>query len=463
MNGRGRVSTSVVISLLVEVLNKLAPLIVIRHATQVLGAGAFGVSQFALSVIEVSIPFVTFGYHYVGATELHKLKDDKAAATKLIANLTALKFFHALLASGIILTLLAFRPDWGEYRWVLIATVPFLFLSALDRTYLNIAFQRMTNLALWNGAFKLVSLVTIVLFVRSATDSTLYAVATLMASAGVSLVSIIQTRRSFAVLSFDTSSWPSIFKRALPFAAVLVIYPLFERFDVFFAEAYGGADALGVYVAPWRLVASLTHFFMVVASVFLSEAVASESNEFLTRNTENALILCLSLTLPALVGIGFVGRDVLAFMFGADFVGMYHTMLWQTSSILMQSIVVIFGMQVLLLNGMRKKLLASLIVGVLVGLAFAWSLARARGIDGIAPAAFIGRFVATGLISYFALRKLENLRLQRFFGVGVSTAVMALALELGRRLGLNWMIQIGMGSAVFGASFYGFYRSLLKR
>src|SRR5689334_15449454 len=110
-----RLSIAVLSGLTVETLNRLAPLIVMYVAQKRLGMQGFGYALFGVSVIEIIIPFITFGYNHYGMIKLGELQDNQREARTLISNIFYLRFLHFVLSSIFLLTFFYLTPHYRPY------------------------------------------------------------------------------------------------------------------------------------------------------------------------------------------------------------------------------------------------------------------------------------------------------------------------------------------------------------
>ena len=58
-----RLSLAIFLTVIMELCNKLYPLLLFGLVIRRIGYEAFGQAQFGISLVELAVPLVTFGYH----------------------------------------------------------------------------------------------------------------------------------------------------------------------------------------------------------------------------------------------------------------------------------------------------------------------------------------------------------------------------------------------------------------
>lgn len=441
---RKRILGALLLGFFAEIINKIVPLITLSVAQKRLGLGGLGSALFSLSILEVTVPLIVFGYTYLGAMRLPRMLHDKAAQGQLVSQVIALRLLHACLAASGLLLASYVIDSWQEHRPILFALLPFLFVAAIDLTFFNFGSQQMGRLSIWVGLFKLISLVGVLGFVRGPDDADVFAVLMLAANGAVSIASALWIMPH---LSFQRIRWRECFKllsQATGYALVVFLYPLFERFDVLVVEKTLSPELLGSYTAPWRLVMSLVPMFMVIAHTFLSENLAEKNQEGVARGAHQALYLSLMLTVPVVFASPFVSPDILAFVFEDSLRSSASLFTIFSASILAEVFVCILGMQILLLSGDLRYLAMALFVGIFLGSGLAFMAQEAYGAVGCALAALVGRVITVALIALRITSILKTLPWSDYLAIPLSACAMGAVLSvLPSHWHFVWHIALG--------------------
>jgi O-antigen/teichoic acid export membrane protein len=422
---RKRILGALLLGFLAEIINKIAPLITLSVAQKRLGLGGLGSALFSLSILEVTIPLIVFGYTYFGALRLPRIIHDKAEQSRLLSQIIMLRVLHAVVAMLGLLLASSMIDSWQEHRPILLKLLPFLLVAAFDLTFFNFGSQQMGRLSLWVGLFKLLSLFGVLALVRGPDDADMFAILMLAANGAVSVASAIWILPHVGFRFVRWSECPKLLKQASGYALVVFLYPLFERFDILVVERILSPELLGSYTAPWRLVMSLVPLFMVIAHTFLSENLAEKDQAGIARGAHQALFLSLILTVPVVVASPFVAADILTLVFDESLRASASLFTVFSASVLAEVFVCILGMQILLLRGELKYLAMSLSIGIISGMGLTWLLQGAYGPLGGAAAALVGRTATVMLVALRIVPILKSLPWRDYFAIPVSALIMA--------------------------------------
>ncbi len=443
-----RVAVALLFGFLAEVINKICPLITLSVAQKRLGLGSLGSALFGISVLEITLPLVMFGYTYYGAMQLPKLDGNRNAQSRLVSQIILLRLGHATLTAFGLFLAANIIDSWSHHRTLIYLLLPFLFVSAFDMTFFNFGQQRMARLSIWVGAFKLFNLIAVLLLVKTPDDGTLFALLMLGANAGVSLASAIWVLPTIGLTLVNAEECWNLLKKASGLALAVFLYPLFERFDILVVEKIQNPELLGAYMAPWRLVMSLVPVFMVIATTFLSENIAAKDQKAVERGSHYALFLSLILTFPILVAAPLLGGDILTFVFDESLRPSASLFTVFCASILAEVFVCILGMQILLLRHDLRWLAMSMGMGILVGSVAAYSLQSQYGAMGTGLGALLGRILTVAIIGYRIPFIIRSLPWRDYLAIPLSALVMAASLLA---LPIHWhvVLKVMLGGCVY--------------
>lgn len=390
-----RVFWSIFAGIFVEIFNKISPLIMLALAQRRLGVVSFGQAQFGISLIEMVLPWIVFGYTYQGAIEFSQRKHDALASSRLVANILTLRLIHALLAAFVLLILVFFRSSWEEQRLIILTLIPIVLVSALEMTYINFGSQKMVRLSVWVGTFKALTVIGVYFLVHEPSDAPIYALLTLIGGSLVSVASFIWVKKTIGIGSPDFKSMTKLFRKALVYAGVVLLFPLFERLDILLVESLAEPQELGIYAGPWRLALSLIPFFVVISNTFISEALAIKNIDDFRKNTFFAFFLCFASGLPIAFAVPFVGPDILELIFDSQFREYNLLFTIFCFSVVLEIFALIFGLQVLMLRGRSRQLAISLAFAICMGVIAGYLGMQIAGIYGLALGILLSRLIFT--------------------------------------------------------------------
>lgn len=455
-----RMISTIVAGFVVEIANKIFPLLTLRFAEERLGLGPFGFAQFCIALVDFFVPFVTFGYHTYGTLLIGARQGDAGFVGGLVRRLAKIKLLHAGIAFIALEAVVWLIPTYAPYRTAATVLGLYLFTSALDMTYVWVGTQRMLQLSILSVIAKTIGLAAVLTLVRDPNDALFYAGVTLAANGIISLVTLVGTLRRYPRTQEDTS-FRALLRASAPYGVTIAFVVLNERFDMFAVEALLGLTAAGLYAGALRLMKSLQPFVYTLSNIFFSEMVAVRDEESLQTHVKWSLAAMLAITCPLAVGSWFVGGDLLVFVMGEHYREAGLTFALLATSLFVDGLIYVFGHQVLVVKGRPRYLNWGLFMGGVLGVSSTMVLAPAHGIAGIATAILIAKGTTAIWVMVAAHPLVKRFPVREAARVGIATVSMGVALWVLRDA--HWVTRFLGGGALYALALVLFFRDLVDR
>ncbi len=449
-----------------EAVNKVAPLLTMHFAASRLGAEGFGVSQFALWLLEWGIILVAFGYPQaipVALRHAQSPQEKKELAGALVLN----RLVHAACAVLVTWVIVRSNPDYSVY-WPAIASSLFiLLLSAFDMSGVLIAVQRVGTYSLMMIAARMASLAAVWKLIQSSSDAGLYVLITNGANG------LICAGSFFLAWKFLGLSLPSLaqmrktFRLSVPFAISVCALVFVERFDLYLIERSMGPLGAGWYSGPSKLMQSVIPLIASVSTVFYSEMVGIHDPSSLKRHLRFSLLSVMLFIMPLIVGTWFTGEKILNLIFGVGFESQGLTLSILVLNSLAHAVILVIGFQTLGLRHRMRPVYSALFIGLLAGVILGPTLVENSDYAGAAIASVLSRSIAAGIILYIA-RNVGLIRFREFGGplvqAGLPALAMGVVLTLAERAGAESLAALlGLGTASYVVFFLAFNRRDAKK
>jgi PST family polysaccharide transporter len=427
-----RLSLTLASGITLDLANKLIPIYLLHYAQSRLGLEAFGFAQFAISLIEIMIPFVIMGYNQYGTLEVGRLRESPFKLRSLLTHLSLIKFVNAIVVSGLFLTACYLTPRYSPYmRTVTLLSVSLL-LSSIDTLWMQYGIQKVALINLFNIIGKIVSLVSIVLFVSSPEDSTAYAFLTLLANMTTTVLSLAYSFYHYPPVKPRWDEIRRLMKSSQKYALIVMGLILFERIDMLITEHYFSTTGAGLYSGPMRINHSFMQFLHTIGAAFFAELLAVRDRKLFSRHIELATWSLMTVIAPIICGTWFVSQDILVFIFDEKFAVMDSSLWILLVSSLLHIFIVLFGTQVLLIHGQVKQVIVYMFIGITALVLSAQLFCPSLGLPGVAVAVLIGKAVTLSLILIRLKPYLERYPVREFVQATVPALLMMvylLALE----------------------------------
>jgi O-antigen/teichoic acid export membrane protein len=459
VQGSKRLSFTILVGVVVEILNKIVPLVVLSYVQKKLGVTAFGGAQFGIAIIEMAIPLVVFGYYHLGLVELSK-KPSNSAIGHLISNLSALKLIHALLV-GIGLAFMSLQVEsYSGYFWLLIASSIALFFSGIDNVWLFIGTQKMAFVSFLIGLGRILSLVLILTFVQSEQDQIKFAIFYFLANGFVSATTAILAYRRYKLPLPDFFSMRQIISKAKHFALVPIMMVFIDRIDLIVVERLWGSAGAGLYAGPLRLSHSLFQVLTAIANAFLSEVIAINDRKKFSKHIHAGVWILAAVLVPMICGIWFVSGDLLSLIFDDSYRSVGPVLGIMIAGLLFNVTILVYGQQVLLLRG-EERFFSLCLIGVVISiLAMSSSLSEFWGLTGIAAGMLAAKFIGATFIVRRALAYIDGFPWRSILSSIIPGIIMTLALLL---IDLDQLAaKLAAGAIIYALFFVIFNYKMIK-
>jgi O-antigen/teichoic acid export membrane protein len=458
---RRRLSITVAIGLTVEVLNKIIPLAAIHIAQERIGIEGFGFAQFGISVYEILIPFITFGYNYFGIIEMGRNQDAGSRIKSLISRIIAAKLAHALIIFVLLFSVVGSVEHYRPYGVLLLVNSFVLLFSATDLMWVLIGIQRMMWVSIITGVGRFLGLILIYWLVQSPNDSVLYAALSLGSNGLISIASTVIGIRMFGLGRFNLGGIRSMLVKSFPYAMVLALILFYDRVDIILSEILFDLKSVGVYSGSARISLGITQIAYVIITIFFSEAVIVKDRDRLTRHLELGMWSLLGVALPAAVGSWFCNSQLLTFVLGPAFSEAGSLLSFQLTASVFGLIASVLCFQVLMIREKESHAAAILAVGLVVGTATALFLSRPLGLIGVALGMVAGKALMALLAAVASRPMIDRYPFRYSARVIIPVALMAVVLAA---VGLQGALgTIALGGLTYAAALYLFNRALLTQ
>jgi len=461
-----RIAWTMLAALASETVNKVAPLLTMHFAASRLGAAGFGVSQFALWLLEWGIILVAFGYPQAIPVALRRAEspqEKKELAGALVLN----RLVQAACAILAVWVIVRSNPDYGVY-WPAVASSLFiLLLSAFDMSGVLIAVQRVGSYSMVMVGAKLASLVAVWMLIQSNSDASLYVLITNGANGLICVGSFLLAWHFMGLSMPSLTQMRKMFRLSLPFAISVFALVLVERFDLYLIERSMGPVGAGWYSGPMKLMQSIIPLIASVSTVFYSEMVGIHDADSMKKHLKFSLLSVMLFIMPLIVGTWFTGAEILKLIFGAGFENQGHTLSILVLNSLAHAVILMIGFQTLGLRHRMRPVYSALFLGLLAGVIFGPTLVENFGYAGAAAASVISRWLAAGIILLIA-RNVGLVGFREFsrplLQAGLPALAMGVVLALAEQAGAKSLgTLLGLGAASYIAFFLAINRSDAKK
>jgi len=289
-----------------------------------LGAINLGYISVSLALVELFNIITDFG---LGIIATRQVSQDKSQAARYISNTLTLKLLLSIAASILVLIGLKFMSYNGEVRTIVYILIPSIFLNSLFSSFVYIfrAFENMQHESFVSLAstFFYVLLGSLAMYLKL---NVYYIAALTSICAFINLLSavILYLKNYGGIgLSFEIDFLKSLFKTSLPIGIGIILAMALSRLDVILLSYFKGAEAVGLYSAPYRLVATFLFVpYYLATSMFPAISDWKNQNRIgdLKNVVEEILRISMVLIIPVAVFVCWFSDKIIFILYGSQFI-----------------------------------------------------------------------------------------------------------------------------------------------
>lgn len=401
-----------IMNLILTGSNFLFPLITFPYVSRVLQPEGTGKVAFAISFVTYFVMFASFGVANYGIRAIAQARDDKdnlSKATQEILFINIIMIFISYILWGVSL----FFSDklWQERELLNIVSL-LIFFTIIGVEWFYKGIEQYQYITIRTIIFKLIALVATFVFINSREDYILFAIITVFATVGSSIINLINLRKYIS------------FKLYADYELLKHIKPMTLLFLTSFATAvYTNTDAtmlgfmktdidVGYYNAAIRIkaillsiVTSLGVVLLPRLSYYIQHNMIAEFNLALNKSVNFIMLIAL----PISIFFILFAKEIILVLAGNAYLEAILPLQIVMLTILFVGITNILGIQILLPLKRDGALLISVVCGAVADVFFNLFLIPELGATGAAISTTVAEFCVLAIQCVFVKNYLKVL------------------------------------------------------
>ena len=349
-----------------RLINMLFPLMTSMYVSHILMASGVGRVSTAQNIVQYFVLLAPLGLTTYGTREIAKVRDSRERTEKLFTELFTINFCSTLIWAivyyGMIITMDHFAAERHLY---LVAGLPIVF------NFINIEWFYQGNedyvyIALRNAVVKMLSLIAVVSFVRTADDYVMYALIYTLGIAGNYIFNITNAVKKGIRLRFSGIKIPQHLKPVLILLCSNIAIELYTLLDTTMLGLWCTEEVVGYYTNSVKLVKIVVSLISSIGGVLLprlsyykEQNMVKRCDSLISKVTK----IMLFFSIPCGIGVMILAEPIVLVMFGETFIPTIGTTRIATILIYVLGFSNLFGTQVLLTFNQEKKLLLCTCMG----------------------------------------------------------------------------------------------------
>ncbi len=382
-------------NVLYQVLVILLPIITTPYLSRVLGVKNIGIYGYVLSISAYFILFGGLGISLYGQREIAYVRNDKEKTSKTFYELLILRIITMLIA--LIAFLFAFVIRKNSYNLYYTILILELIGNILDISWFFQGLEEFKKTVLRNLLIRIISVVSILIFIKSKNDLVLYfiiyVVSLILSNLSLWLyLPKFMTKVNIKKLKILTHLKPTLVM-FVPQAAVQ-IYTVLDK--VMIGKIISDKTEVGYYTQGEKIIKILLTLISSLGIVMLpriAQKFAEKDNEAIKKYLNKSFNFTIMFSLPLIFGLIIVSDTFVPIFFGEGYDRVSIIMKIISPIILFIGLSGIVGYQYFLPTKHQKEYTISVIVGAISNFTINMLLIPKYGAVGAAIGTVVAEFI----------------------------------------------------------------------
>lgn len=346
-------------NMLVRILNIVFPIITGPYISRILSKEGYGNFNVANTFLNIFIPFATLGIYNYGIREISKVKDNIDKINKTFSELFFISLISTIVTTLIYYIYITFFIDLGNLKTLYYIMGIQIFAQLFYIEWVNEAFENYKFILYKTLIIRVIMLISIFTFVKKSDDIIPYTIIMTLVTLINFLISFIWIKRKVSIVRVKLSNLRVLFK---PLFAVLLIANanmLYTYLDQLYISNFKIVENVTYYVLGYNLVTIIARVVSGAVSVSVPRLGyylgANKHKEYQDLVNTSSRVFFFFLV-PMCIGLFVIGTPITLLYAGEKYyLAGICTMLFAIRTI-GWGMEIIFGTQVILVNGYEQKL-----------------------------------------------------------------------------------------------------------
>lgn len=441
--------------LVYNILNVIFPFVTGIYVAHILLPADIGQVEMARNLAQYFVIFSFLGIPTYGLREISKARNDKKELNKIYSELMVINTISTAVFLILYNIVIFIVPAYRENIFFFLITGISIALNFINNTWLFEGLEKFDYISIRNFIFKSISLALLLIFVKDSKDYYIYALITVIGTAGNYILNVINSKK-YVRLDFNNINLKRHMKSIIYLVVVNLAIEIYSLVDITMLGLMSKNEVVTYYSYGMKiqkiLLQIVNTFTMVLVprvALYYKENKIKEFNNLLTKT----LSIILILSLPIIVGVNFVGNSIITTIYGEIYIRSAEVLKILVLAVCISPIGYLLGSRVMLVTGHENKMVIAVGIGAAINVIGNTLLIPRLQESGAAAASIMSEIVVAIVYiwlshNYFCI-DLKALR-KTVFHILVSLIMMAGIIQVFEYIYLNSFIRIllQVGSAI---------------
>lgn len=433
------------------------PLVSSAYVSRILLPEGVGKVAYAQNIASYFITIAGLGIGSYGVREIGKNQKNKIQYSKTVVELLIITLISTFICSIIYYGMVCSFPYFLSNRSLYYAVGIQLVLTAANVDWFYQGMEEYGYITARSLIIKILTLLGILVFVKSKNDLVPYALLSSIALAGNNIINVIHLKKYLVKFDISKIKLKQHIKPLLVLLSTGFAIELYTKLDTTTLGIFTSETCVGYYNYATKITSIVVNLAASVSTILLPRfSLYREQNmlDELKKTIESAQSVILFIAIPSAIGIIIMAKDIIFFLFGEAFIPAAATVQILAVLVIIKSIGNLYGVQVLVAFGKEKTLFYTTVLGAISNVLMNITLIPVFQQNGAAIASVLSE-LAVCIYQYIAAHRQINAELDKrdLYKMIIATTVMAVIVYVIVHIVSNTIIAI-IFSCLVGVGVY---------
>ena len=363
-------ATNYIFNTLKTLMGVVFPLITFPYASRILGPEGLGKVDYSQATVTYFVLIASFGISGYAVREGARMRDDKARLSDFCGEILGINCITVCIAYGLFLLTLSL-PKFASYRGLMLIFSVTIVLTVISMEWLYNIFEDYRYITLRSFVFQLLSIVLLLVLVRTHDNYMEYAFVLVTAGVGSNILNFIRARKYIHIrFRFGGCARRHIRPMFMIFIMNIAssIYLVMDR--TMLGYMTGDDRQVGLYAAAIKIHVVIMSF-LASLRVIMTPRVAYQmqhNKKEADRLNDLTIHLAILLAVPCAVGVMLVSKYILTMLAGASYLDAVITLRILMVDLVFAALNGIMVNQIFITQRMDRQASTAVILGAVVNL-----------------------------------------------------------------------------------------------
>lgn len=395
-----------------QVCSILFPFISFVYCSRVLGSEGIGIYSFGQSIVAYFLLVAALGIPNYAIREGARVRDNRKKLTQFINQVFSINCIMTVISYVLLFVSLFCINELKAYRIVILIQSIQIILTTLGTDWINSIFEDYTYLAIVYVFMQIISIVSLILFVKDSSDIYVYTVITMLSNAGGNIFNWFYLRKKYNIRTTFTFKiyWNEHIKAIVILFFNSVAVSIYMNSDITMLGFFTNDKTVGIYTVSskiYSMVKTLINAVIMVTIPRFSYYIANNKQEEYRKLLIKIFNTLFLIIYPCLIGMFVEAKNILLLVAGDEYLSGQMVVKILSFTLIFAVYACFFSYSILIPNRLEKRFLQATIAAAVINISLNFIFIPLWSLNGAAVTTLIAEFIVCLITAYFSYKKFQ--------------------------------------------------------